>query len=99
MKKAKKAAKKKTPRKKAVKPVVKVNEDIEYSGIATAPTERVLIHGDWQNPMWKKGISNGGKGDACKVFVPKRFSDRLKNKVVDCERVDENGEIYYKYLP
>jgi hypothetical protein len=92
MKKAKKATKKKTPRKKAVKVPAE-------SGIAPAPTEQIQIYGDWQNPMWKKGITDGGKGEPCKVFVPKRFANRLKNKVVDCERVDENGEIYYKYLP
>lgn len=90
MKKAKKATKKKAPRKKAIKVP-------EESGVEVAPTERIRIYGDWQNPMWKKGLTPDG--EPCKVFVPKRFANRLKNKVVECERVDENGETYYKYLP
>jgi hypothetical protein len=94
MKKAKKATKKKVSAKKAAKVAVKVPVE---SGIEAAPTERVQIYGDWQNPMWKKGLLPNG--DGCKVFVPKRFSNRLKNKVVECERVDENGETYYKYIP
>ena len=69
------------------------------SGITKAKTERIKIWGDHQNPMWKKGITDGGMGEGCKVWVPKRFANRLRNKVVECERVDENGETYYKYNP
>jgi hypothetical protein len=91
-----KKAKKKAPKKKAPKKKPAIPAD---SGIEEAPKERVMIVGDYQNAMWKKGKTQGGSGEGCKVFVPKRFSDRLRNKVVECERVDENGETYYKYLP
>ena len=68
-------------------------------GFSRAKTERIQIWGDYQNPMWKKGITNAGMGESCKVWVPKRFANRLRNKVVECERVDENDETYYKYNP
>ena len=90
MKKAKKAPKKKSPRKKAV-------EIPAESGITEATKEPIRVVGEWQNPLWKKGITESG--DACKVYVPKRYTNRLRNKVVECERVDESNGTYYKYTP
>ena len=87
------------------KPTMTMDECVDrvlkdaQSGFTKPKTERVQILGDYQNPMWKKGRTNGGLGEGCKVWVPRRFSDRLRHKVIDCQRVDENGETYYKYLP
>ena len=89
MKKAKKAPKKKSPRKKAV-------EMPAEPEITVATKELVRVVGDWQNPIWKKGVTESG--DACKVRVPKRDTNRLRNKVVECERVDESNGTYYLSL-
>jgi hypothetical protein len=79
---------------------VTVQETVtQKSGFFKPKAERVQILGDYQNPMWKKGRANGGLGEGCKVWVPRRFSNRLRHKVIECQRVDENGETYYKYLP
>lgn len=88
-----KKAKKKTPKKRTI-PVLP-----EDSGFEKAKTESILIFGDLPNPLWKKGITDGGRGTGCNVAIPKRYTDKLRNKVVKCELVDENGEIYYKYVP
>ena len=76
-----------------------VDESLEDSGIEKVKLEPVMIVGNHPNPMWKKGKTDGGKGEGCKVWVPKRLSHKLRLKVVECERVDENGETYYKYNP
>lgn len=79
--------KKKTPNKKVPKKV------------APEPPKSVEVRiiGDMPNPMWKRGLLKNGTG--CKVQVPKRWSDKLGRKSIECDRVDENGETYYKYNP
>lgn len=89
-----KKPKKKTAKKTAKKAVPVLPED---SGITEAPLETIRVMGDFPNPMWKKGQTENG--ESCKVWVPKRFANRVHKKTLECQRVDENGETYYKYLP
>ena len=72
---------------------------LEDAGFEKPETEYIMIVGDHPNPMWKKGILKAGSGEGCKVWVPKRVGHKLRHKILECQRVDENGETYYKYQP